>query len=257
MTLSFLYAFIGLLTGHLLADFFLQKTAWVEERKLLKWRSRSLYLHGLIAGTLPMVLAWLLGYLMAWLRPDVIWSSGHWYTWLGLTVALVAVHTCIDIVKSYLPDRPLYFLGDQLLHWLCLLLVALMQHPAEVSAFKAVVGEAASPKTFGIAIISLLLTKPTSYLIQNLTGTLGFEPGAPADSLYRGGELIGMLERQFIFICIMTGHPESIGWMLGAKSILRFSEIRKGTQTEYLLVGTLGSTISAVILSLVGFELFF
>lgn len=256
MTAGFFYALIGLVLGHLLADFFFQKTAWVKARKAKKWRSPSLYLHGLIAGTLPVVLAVLMGWLMTWLIPSVSLTQVRWYEWLGLGAGLVVAHTVIDLIKTYLPDKPFYFIADQLMHGLCLLIAALVAHPAEINTFKTMVGQAASPKAFGLLIISIVLTKPCSFLVQNLVSTLGYQAD-PENSLYKGGELIGMLERQMIFICIMTGQPAAIGWMLGAKSILRFNEIRQSVQTEYLLVGTLGSTMAAVVCSLIGVKLFF
>src|SRR5699024_1678830 len=53
---------------------------------------------------------------------------------------------------------------------------------------------------------------------------------------------IGMLERVFIFVFIITGNWEGIGFLLAAKSIFRFGDLKDSKDrnlTEYILIGTL------------------
>jgi hypothetical protein len=59
-----------------------------------------------------------------------------------------------------------------------------------------------------------------------------------------GGKIIGYLERVLIFLFILTGQPGSIGFLIAAKSILRFGEIKdrqNRLEAEYIIIGTLMS----------------
>jgi cyanate permease len=67
------------------------------------------------------------------------------------------------------------------------------------------------------------------------------------------GTYIGILERLLIFICIVSGFYEGIGYLLAAKSIFRFGDLTKAghrSMTEYVLIGTLLSFTSAILWSL-------
>jgi hypothetical protein len=62
------------------------------------------------------------------------------------------------------------------------------------------------------------------------------------ESLSNAGKYIGMLERLLVFIFIVTGHWEGIGFLLAAKSVFRFGDLKKSKDrklTEYILIGTL------------------
>ena len=62
------------------------------------------------------------------------------------------------------------------------------------------------------------------------------------DSLQNAGNYIGILERLFVFCFILTGHFEAIGFLLAAKSIFRFGDLKEAKDrklTEYVLIGTL------------------
>lgn len=62
------------------------------------------------------------------------------------------------------------------------------------------------------------------------------------ESLNNAGKYIGILERLFVFIFIVTGNWESIGFLLAAKSVFRFGDLKESKDrklTEYILIGTL------------------
>ncbi|MGH8017115.1 MAG: hypothetical protein ACREIA_02310 [Opitutaceae bacterium] len=69
------------------------------------------------------------------------------------------------------------------------------------------------------------------------------------DGLKDGGKRIGQLERAMIFILILAGAPTGIGFLIGAKSILRFEEAKKQQVAEYVLIGTLWSFGLAMLLA--------
>lgn len=61
-------------------------------------------------------------------------------------------------------------------------------------------------------------------------------------SLSNAGKYIGMLERIFVFVFVVTGRWEGIGFLLTAKSVFRFGDLKESKDrklTEYILIGTL------------------
>ena len=65
-----------------------------------------------------------------------------------------------------------------------------------------------------------------------------------------GGRVIGQLERALIFLFIMVNQPSLIGFLIAAKSILRFGEMKdkeNRMEAEYIIIGTLLSFLFAII----------
>jgi hypothetical protein len=57
-----------------------------------------------------------------------------------------------------------------------------------------------------------------------------------------GGRQIGLLERGLIFALILLGQPLGVGFLIAAKSILRFGTATRDQRTaEYVIIGTLAS----------------
>lgn len=74
----------------------------------------------------------------------------------------------------------------------------------------------------------------------------------PDRGLARGGRTIGQLERLLIFLFVITGNPGGVGFLVAAKSIFRFGEVREQEnrmEAEYILIGTLMSVGLALALS--------
>ena len=62
------------------------------------------------------------------------------------------------------------------------------------------------------------------------------------ESLSSAGKYIGILERLFVFTFVVTGKWEAIGFLLAAKSVFRFGDLKESKDrklTEYILIGTL------------------
>ncbi|HCA46520.1 MAG TPA: hypothetical protein DEP45_03895 [Armatimonadetes bacterium] len=74
------------------------------------------------------------------------------------------------------------------------------------------------------------------YLPEDKGGDLAGTPGA--------GALIGRLERALILVLVLANVPSGIGFLIAAKSVLRFGEVTQpGNRSlaEYVLIGTLAS----------------
>ncbi len=70
------------------------------------------------------------------------------------------------------------------------------------------------------------------------------EPIDPAE--YNRGRVIGMLERLLIFIFAVGGEFTAIGFVLALKAAIRFPGLNKRVFAEYVLIGTLLSTLLAI-----------
>lgn len=213
--------FVKLLSAHLLGDFLLQPNSWVSDKETKKYRSKYLYIHTLLHG----ILAWLFVGEIA-------------FGWFALALALA--HGFIDFLKLKFQKKKTkrnWFIADQMLHLITIVLIT--------SLYKNLyIDFTFFNNKFWILITGILfLTKPTSIIIKNIISIWTPESNNKNDnSLENAGNYIGILERLFIFCFILTGHFEAIGFLLAAKSIFRFGDLKEAKDrklTEYVLIGTL------------------
>ncbi|WP_425070392.1 DUF3307 domain-containing protein [Sagittula sp. S175] len=218
LTAAMLQTFVALLAAHMLGDFLLQ-TGWMVRRKRNVF---VLLLHVAIHGALV-----------------TLALGGVWQ------VALVAAlaHLVIDIAKTYaLPrrwrDTLAAFLTDQALHLATLAWIAL-QWPGAASAgmlapympqltpaLTVLAGGIATILAGGFAV-GLLTARFAQYALTGLP---------------EAGRVIGQLERALIFLLVLVDQPAAIGFLIAAKSILRFNDASEDQQTaEYVIIGTLAS----------------
>ena len=82
------------------------------------------------------------------------------------------------------------------------------------------------------------------------------------ESLPGGGQMIGFLERGLIYVLVLAGLPIGVGFLVAAKSVLRFETAKEGElaenrkRSEYIIIGTLASFGWAILVSLVILLLF-
>jgi hypothetical protein len=106
-----------------------------------------------------------------------------------------------------------------------------------------------------LIIALLLITKVSAVIIKIIIAQ--WTPKVIKQNkkaLSKAGSYIGVLERLFIFVFVVTNHWEGIGFLLAAKSIFRFGDLTNAKDiklTEYILIGTLLSFGLAIALSLV------
>jgi hypothetical protein len=112
--------------------------------------------------------------------------------------------------------------------------------------------------TWAIAAGYLTVTFPLSLLLASATQRWRREAEEQtmrsSVSLNEAGKWIGIFERILVFTFVITSHFEGIGFLIAAKSILRFNDI-KGTEArkeaEYILIGTLMSFSLSILIGLV------
>lgn len=222
---------IKLLLAHLIGDFLLQPTAWVLDKEKKKHKSIYLYFHILLHGILAFVL--------------VFETKFFWFA-----VLLAVTHGSIDYIKLRFQTKKtkrFWFLLDQILHVVTILGITFFYTNATIdfSFFDT---------NFWLVITGIvLLTKPTSIIIRNIISIWTPEKKAKDNSLENAGNYIGILERIFILCFILTHHFEAIGFLLAAKSIFRFGDLKAAKDrklTEYVLIGTLLSFGIAILIGL-------
>lgn len=214
--------FVKLLLAHLLGDFILQPYSWVLDKEKKIHKSIYLYIHTTLHG----ILAWILVGEMA-------------FGWFALALALS--HGFIDFLKLKFQSpktKRNWFLLDQILRLLVIIGITLLYQKTDFD-FTNVLSNSFWYVLTGL----LLLTTPTSILIKNIISIWTPENKNGGDtSLANAGNYIGILERLFVFCFILTGHFEAIGFLLAAKSIFRFGDLKEAKDrklTEYVLIGTL------------------
>lgn len=224
--------FVKLLLAHLFGDFILQPTSWVLDKENKKHKSVYLYLHTFIHGALA-----------------AIFVGEIQFIWFAIVLALL--HGFIDFLKLYFQKKKTkrnWFLFDQILHLIVIIGISLFYTNIsfELSIFDT--------KFWMLITGILLLTKPTSIIIKNIISIWTPENKNNEDnSLQNAGNYIGILERLFVFCFILTGHFEAIGFLLAAKSIFRFGDLKEAKDrklTEYVLIGTLISFGIALLVGL-------
>lgn len=226
---------IKLLFAHLAGDFLLQPKSWVEEKERRGVGSFKFYLHGLIHG----LLVWLL-----------LWNLGSW----RVAIVMMVVHILIDLIKIYRQKTATlakWFVIDQLLHLFSILLIWWIFFQPVLS-----IGLLLESPVFWIYMTAILfLTVVCGIVIQVLLGSWAksIEP-MREKSLPNAGKYIGILERLLVFIFVVTGHWEAIGFLVAAKSVFRFGDLKDSRDrklTEYILIGTLLSFGIAIIVGII------
>jgi len=224
---------LRLLIAHLLTDFVLQPTSWVKEKKQKKHRSPKLYLHVLIAG--------FTAYLF----------SGLWHNW-WLPLIIIITHFFIDLWKLNRRENLTYFLLDQLFH--ILVVIALwIGISFDLHTVWAYLSALAQNTKFWLIVTGyVLVTWPLGYIIGMATEKWRDAAEVNKEGLAKAGVWIGFFERLLILTFIISNQFAAVGFLIAAKSILRFSD-KENTQkkTEYVLIGTLMSFAAAAIIGIV------
>lgn len=214
---------LKLLLAHFVGDFMLQPKSWVVDKEEKKIRSVKLFLHLLLHGAL------------VWL---VLWDRNGWLP----AVLIVLLHGVIDIIKIYAQkgeQKPGWFLTDQALHLIGITAIWYFWFKPDITLpplqDNSVIWVYATALVF-ITVVSGIVIQ---VVMSKWTDTLN---SSRDESLNNAGKYIGILERLLIFTFVVTGHWEAIGFLIAAKSVFRFGDLKESKErklTEYILIGTL------------------
>jgi len=221
-----------LILAHLIGDFLLQPLSWVKHKAANKLKSWALYVHVIIHGLLVFALT-----------QNII-----------VSVSILIVHFIIDAMKLYAQNEDnqhQWFVRDQLLHLLSIAGIAILLN-GESQIF---IDWLTADKTLILITAIYFLTQPVSIIMANVLRPWSDEISEEEEiSLAKAGRFIGTLERLFVFAFILSGHWEAVGFLLAAKSVFRFGDLRESKErklTEYILIGTLLSFGLAILTGVV------
>ncbi|MDR0834698.1 MAG: DUF3307 domain-containing protein [Candidatus Symbiothrix sp.] len=222
--------------AHLLADFNCQPHQWCDakDRKLF---SKEVFYHTLVV----------LGF--SWAFACFAWP----FLWASLAIALF--HLGLDIVKSYFIrknslEKYLFFI-DQALHFAFITFVVMLYCRSYLPFQPYCVPP---PQCAFILFALIACTKPANIFIKKFMEAnfiFPIDEKSPQENatLMNAGRVIGFLERILSLILILVGQWAAIGFIIAAKTILRFRETNTA-KTEYVLIGSLLSFGIAILLGI-------
>lgn len=223
----------ALIFAHVLADFVFQ-TNWMAANKL---HPVALLLH-VLTVFLTAVLA------LGALNP--------------VFMLLAGVHLALDVLKAISRLKGIWpFLADQVLHLVSLVALAIWMPTLWADGFWVTgFAEEGGWLDFGSETplpLPAYMALATGFIVATRAG--GFAVGLLMEpwgdvvkgGLPGGGRVIGNLERTLVFLLVLTGQAASIGFLIAAKSVLRFTSVKDERKfSEYVIIGTLASFAWAI-----------
>ena len=213
---------------HVLFDFYFQPSKWVDSKTTGGYKSKYLYLHCFIYALGGAGIVFVLTHL---------W----WLTLVSFVVVGIS-HLVADGLKKRYKESAAYFFIDQFVHLFVLgffvWLVCMNQTVVVDKKWLMVL-------IYGLGYFIVL--KPFGITAKIVMDKFNFTPSEKG--LKNGGLWIGYIERFLILTFVLMSYYEGIGFLLAAKSIFRFGELKSDTEikrTEYILIGTLLSFVLAV-----------
>jgi hypothetical protein len=221
------------LIAHLLADFIVQPGESVKEKNPKGFKKLSLLSHSLIL----LLLSW--------------FFSFQWNFFLA-SLAITLFHNIIEgvitiLVKKNKLNAPAFFI-QQLIHVSIIFVVVTIfakQYP-----FNPVIQFSVGTKTLLAAAAYLFCTRPANIFIKEILKA--YKINIPKEGnleIPNAGKLIGNVERILTLTLILNNQYEAVGFIIAAKSILRFRD-SDTSKTEYLLIGTLLSFGFAILIGI-------
>lgn len=229
--------------GHLLADYFFQTHKMAQEKNEKGFKSKYLAVHILIV----FLCSWLLSFQIKF--------------FVG-AAAIAIIHYFIDGFKAVVNKKPAFaryaFFVDQLLHLLTLVIISMLF--LKYHGFEMTYNPDIPAKYIAVFIAYLCCLKPANIVIKEVFKTSEIDVAiakqkeldvvAADDELPNAGKLIGILERILTLTFILTNNFQAVGFLIAAKSILRYKDTET-LKTEYVLIGTMLSFGIAVVAGII------
>lgn len=231
--------FLNLVLAHVIGDFYCQTGRSCTGKREKGLLGMDLYVHAFII----LVLSWL-----------VTWSWS--FCWAALLIGVI--HLFIDASKAFVERKlkvggqPIYktryavwpFVIDQILHVAVIAFVAWwwLQYN-DWNQFNWLQTD------WLVGALALLLCwNPANLLTKHILHycQVAVLQEQSEQTTFKSGALIGTLERWLIVFFMAIQQYEAIGFLVAAKSILRFSETKESEKSEYVLAGTLVSITIAI-----------
>lgn len=239
-----------LLLAHIAGDFYLQTQPMADKKdKDINW----VFIHCLCYWLTMMIV----------LMPVIDGKTIKYGTLAAL------LHTMVDIAKYFYLSKKVnvtakreykIFFLDQGVHILGLIFVAylfvrdmgVLRVFSQVSDFFHITGISGNTVVCWVTAL-LIVHKPANIAISKMLSIYRPEnKDTDRKQDYNAGRFIGTIERIIILIFISLSQYAAIGLVLTAKSVARYEKIAKEPEfAEYYLLGTLLSTLAAIVSSLI------
>ncbi len=223
-----------LFLAHIIGDFFLQPKHWVKEKEKKKLKSPKLYFHVAIHFALLFL---------------ILWDLALW----PIILIIGGLHLIIDALKLIAQKKKtkrLWFFIDQVLHVLVIITTYYVYTNTTLD-YNSIFTE----QNLILITCLVFLTRPVSIIMKTIFTKWNISKLTENnESLKDAGEYIGILERLLVFIFIITNHWEAVGFLITAKSVFRFGDLKESKHrklTEYILIGTLISFGIAITVGLI------
>ncbi len=227
------HLFMILFASYVFSDFLLEQYGSEREGNTF-WH---LFKRGLIHG----IVAYLL--------------IGDWMA-IGIIPLIAAIHMCVDKLTACPQSDPVLFLVIQIPHIILLVILAIVFHSFHVQChWLSLYGSSFELTLIFLSGFVLTVFTTGTYLglaLQPFLKSMDSE-NFEERGLKNGGRLIGRLERALVFLFTLSEHLMAVGFLITAKSVLRFGELKNGSdrkEAEYIIIGTLYSFFLALLISM-------
>jgi len=237
---------LRILVAHFLSDFVFQPKNFVKNKEEKGLKSPYFYIHILIT--------FIIVYLLMW----------NWNMW-SIALIITGTHFILDIIKCQIKKQKGWiFLLDQFLHIVIIIIVWLV-FTKQITQFSEVVFNIIkNDKFLWVLLAYVFIAFPVSTLIGFITKKWSNEIEEENESgkdknlikksgLKDAGRWIGIIERVLIFTFIIIDQIAVIGFLLAAKSVFRFGDLKNSSEqkkTEYIIIGTFTSFSIAIFVGL-------
>lgn len=233
-----------LMIGHLLGDFYFQTNALAEKKKKsYVYTALHCFIYSLVMFA---VLAITTGKIVEYILPILLIGGLH----LLVDGVKCGVNKYVNLEKYELA----VFIVDQIIHigilfvvnCLCTINYNIDWIPGVSESFLN------SMQNAPVVIFAFLLCgKPVAIIVSLVFGLIPktiemADDGTKKESV-RIGSWIGILEREIILILGLLGQYGAIGFVIAAKSLARHSQLDKPAFAEKYLIGTLLSSLMALL----------
>jgi len=218
--------------AHFLSDFLFQSQKCSDNKEKEGFKSKFLYKHIAVSFLLSAILSFQ-------------------FSFIVFSLIISISHFLFDGIKNYSLNfkflRKYLFFTDQILHISVIILVVFLYNKYFENNFIVEIPEI---KYLLYIFAYILILKPTNILIREIFKFYEIKIDKSlqeTDELPNAGKLIGITERVLTLTLIILGQYSAIGFIMAAKSILRFKEAET-QKAEYVLIGTMLSFGIAIML---------
>ncbi len=214
--------------GHLLADYTFQSKKMAVSKAKKGFKSTQLKWHILIVFICSVV-------------------TSLDYRFLPFSLGIALLHWLIDglkpqMLKSKHLKKAAFFI-DQMLHILIFTIASILF--VWSIGWEPIFLDSSYITSISCIAIFLFCTKPANIFIKEIFTLFSVSFTEKSQDLPNAGRLIGITERWLVLTLIIVGQFSAVGFLITAKSILRFKD-GDYLKTEYVLIGTMLSFALAI-----------